>query len=63
MGDDDFKEVDYSPLKKHIYPVTHCAVSSNDPLLATTSLDGQVLIWNIQVSKNTFHLIVNKLCD
>lgn len=44
-----FKEVSFSPIGHHSYGVTDARFSPQGTMLATSSIDGSTVLWNIRV--------------
>jgi len=49
-----YVEAYFSPLIGHKYGVTSVKVSPQSTMLATSSIDGTTLLWNLRVSINKY---------
>jgi len=54
-----YVEAYFSPLTGHKYGVTSVKVSPQSTMLATSSIDGTTLLWNLRVSINKYDEMAN----
>jgi WD40 repeat protein len=59
-----FDESESSPMEGHRYGVNQVEFSPNGELLASSSLDGSTILWDVGVSykKKQFGINIYKLC-
>jgi WD40 repeat protein len=53
-----YVDMSYSPLTGHKYGVTCIRFSPQGTMLATSSVDGSTMLWNVRVGNICYHLVL-----